>query len=335
MNRQPILLTPEHIRDLHDGGHVGMTDYIDAVATAFAGQGEGALAIMPRQVLWRDAEPAGVRSPSLKLSASLLRNTEVMGASIYAAHFTPGSLNMWIVLFSARDGSLDAILHGRELSLWKTGATAALAAERMARADATVAAVIGTGYFATTQVLGLAAVRPLAALRCYSRDADRRNAFAQWAASQLPGVDVTACESVKAAVDDADLVTTITTSQEPVLEGRWLAEGVHCNVMGQHDPRAREVDDEAVLASRVVVDSIAQAWNEKGELIIPIARGVIGRAHVLGELGDVVAGRVAARSSAAQRTMFCSGGTALEYLGTCAMLARKAREAGLGQVLDA
>ncbi len=328
------MLNSAHVLALHDGGHVVMKDYIDAVATAFNGQGEDALAIMPRQVLWRDAEPAGVRSPSLKLSASVLRTTEVMGASIYAAHFTPGSLNMWIVLFSARDGSLEAILHGRELSLWKTGATAALATDRMARDDARVAAIVGTGYFAATQVLGLAAVRPLESLRCFSRDPARREAFARWAAANLEGVRVTASNSVEAAVDGADIVTTITTSPDPVLKGDWLAPGVHCNVMGQHDPRAREIDDEAVAGARVIVDSLVQAWHEKGELIIPLDRGVIGRDHVLGELGDVVTGRVAPRLTREDRTMFCSGGTALEYLGTCAMLARKAREAGLGQALD-
>ena len=85
--------------------------------------------------------------------------------------------------------------------------------------------------------------------------------------------------------------------------------------------------------SRVVVDSFAQAWNEKGEILIPLAEGRIAKEHVLGELGDVVAGRIAARRGDTDRTMFCSGGTALEYMGTCAMLLEKARAAGLGQEL--
>jgi ornithine cyclodeaminase/alanine dehydrogenase len=103
--------------------------------------------------------------------------------------------------------------------------------------------------------------------------------------------------------------------------------------MGQHDPRAREVDSEAVALSRVVVDSRAQAWNEKGELLIPLAEGRISREHVLGELGEVIVGKVAARASAADRTLFCSGGTTLEYMGTCAMLLEKARAAGIGREL--
>jgi alanine dehydrogenase len=105
-------------------------------------------------------------------------------------------------------------------------------------------------------------------------------------------------------------------------------------VMGQHDPRAREVDSDAVTQSRVIADSLSQAWNEKGELLIPLAEGRITRDHVLGELGDVVVGRVAARRAPEDRTLFCSGGTALEYMGTCAMLLAKARAAGLGQELE-
>jgi ornithine cyclodeaminase/alanine dehydrogenase-like protein (mu-crystallin family) len=103
--------------------------------------------------------------------------------------------------------------------------------------------------------------------------------------------------------------------------------------MGQHDPRTREVDSAAVAESRVVVDSVAQAWNEKGEILIPLAEGRIAKEHVLGELGDVVCGRVQARAAAGDKTMFCSGGTALEYMGTCAILLEKARTAGAGQEL--
>jgi ornithine cyclodeaminase/alanine dehydrogenase-like protein (mu-crystallin family) len=333
VSAKPLLITPTDVETLHASGTVRMIDYVDAVERAFRGQGERALEILPRQVLWRDAKDAGVRSPALKMSASVLRSASVMGASVYSAHFRPGDLNMWIMLFSAENGELQAILHGREMSLWKTGATAAAAARHMARPDARSAAIIGTGYFARTQVLGLAAVRPLERLRCYSRDPARRAAFAAWAREQLPGVDAAPAASAGEALRGADIVVTVTTSPKPVLEGAWLEPGMHCNVMGQHDPRAREVDSEAVATSRVVVDSLAQAWNEKGELLIPLAEGRIAKDHVLGELGDVIVGRVAARRNAGDRTMFCSGGTALEYMGTCAMLLDKARAAGVGQEL--
>jgi ornithine cyclodeaminase/alanine dehydrogenase-like protein (mu-crystallin family) len=331
VKQPPLLIAPRDLDRLHGEGHVTMADYVDAVETAFIGQARDELTMMPRQVLWRDPSDTGVRSPSLKLSASVLRTNDAMGATVYSAHFRPGDLSMWIMLFSAQTGELQAILHGAELSWWKTGATGALGAKMMARADASRVGLVGAGYFARSQLLGLASVRDIRTVRYYTRSADRRAAFGEWARAHLPGATIEAATSARDAVEDCDIAVTMTTSPQVVVEGAWLPEGVHCNVMGQHDPRAREVDSAAVLRCRVVVDSLAQAWNEKGELLIPLEEGTIARDHVLGELGDVAAGTVIARRDSADRTMFCSGGTSIEYMATCAMLHRKARAAGVGQ----
>ena len=106
--------------------------------------------------------------------------------------------------------------------------------------------------------------------------------------------------SARDAVRDADIVTTITTSATPVVEGAWLAPGSHCNAMGQHAPATRELDTAAIRDAAVFVDAREQAFAEKGEILIPIAEGAIAREHVRGELGEVVAGRVAGRTSREQ-----------------------------------
>lgn len=333
MDPRPLLITPRDIDRLHREGHVRMIDYVNAVETAFTGQGRDELSIMPRQVLWRDPSDKGVRSPSLKLSASVLRTNASMGATVYSAHFSPGEISMWVMLFSAESGELQAILHGSELSWWKTGATGALAAKTMARKDACRVGLIGAGYFAKSQLLGLASVRDIRHVRFYTRSEERRVAFAEWTRAYLPGVVVEAVRSAREAAADCDIAVTITTSPQVVLQGAWLPDGVHCNVMGQHDPRAREVDGEAVGSCRVVVDSLEQAWNEKGELLLALEEGRISRGHVLGELGDAVTGKIVVRRRNDEKTMFCSGGTSIEYMATCAMLHDKARTAGIGQEL--
>ena len=127
---------------------------------------------------------------------------------------------------------------------------------------------------------------------------------------------------------------TITTSAQPVVEGAWLAPGSHCNAMGQHAPTARELDSAAIAQARVIVDARAQALQEKGEILIPLRAGEIGADHVAGELGEVIAGRIPGRTHAAERTVFCSGGTALEYMGLCSLLLERARDAGLGHEFD-
>ena len=330
-----LFIGPKDIARLHDEGHVSMRDYVDADERAFREQGERSIALLPRQILWQDEKPAGVRSPAFKMSASLMRGSRVMGASLYPANYRLGHAEMWITLFSGSTGKMLAILHGKALSLWKTGATTAVATRHMAREDADVAALIGTGNYGLTQLLGLAAVRPLRELRCYSRSRERVERFIAAAQPHVPGVKLVAAPDPEAAVRGAGIVTTITTAKEPLVFGRWLDTGVHCNIMGAHDPATREVDSEAVALSRVIVDSEEQAMNEKGEFLIPLEEGRFGREHLIGDLGSVVCGRIAGRRDAAERTMFLSGGTALEYMGTCSLLYERALAARIGQRLDA
>ena len=313
-------------------GVVTPADCVEAVAASFLEQGRQQVGVLPRQIVWADPAHTEPRARALKMSAAYMRGSEVMGASIYAVQFTPGSVDMWLTVFSGVTGQMLGVINSKRLSVWKTAATAAVAARALARPDARRVALIGTGSYALAQLTFMAAVMKVDAVSCFSRNADALKTFCGQAASAL-GVPVTAAASARDAVQDADVVTTITTSPAPVLLGEWLPDGVHCNVMGQHAPTAREVDTAAVLKSRVIVDAMAQAMNEKGELLIPMAERAITEAHVAGELGAVLAGQCAGRESSAQTTMFCSGGTAFEYMGLCGMLLEKAAAAGVGQQL--
>ncbi len=312
---------------------MSIADCIAAVEASFLEHGQQQVGVLPRQILWAEERPASPRARALKLSASYMRASRIMGASLYSVQYRPGDVDMWITLFSGETGRMLGILHGKALSLWKTGATAAVAVKHIARADATTAALIGTGYYAKAQLLSLAAVRELTRVLCFSRDASRLRAFVDWAAAALPAAQIVAADSARQAVEAADIIVSITTSATPVVEGAWIGPGTHCNAMGQHAPETRELDSAAVADARLIVDSIDQALKEKGEILIPMAEGVIDRGHIAGELGAVVAGRVAGRRSAAEKTVFCSGGTALEYMGLCEMLLKRARAANLGQNL--
>ena len=328
-----LYLGPGDLERLFAQGHVSIDDCITAVEASFLEHGQQQVGILPRQILWAEERPLSPRARALKLSASYMRASRVMGASLYSVQYRPGDVDMWITLFSGETGRMLGILHGKALSLWKTGATAAVAARHMARADATSAALIGTGHYAKAQLLSLAAVRKLTRVLCFSRDTSRLRVFVDWAADMFPEAQVVAAESARQAVEAADIIVTITTSPTPVVKGAWIKPGAHCNAMGQHAPETRELDSAAVADARLIVDSIDQALNEKGELLIPMAAGIIDRKHIVGELGAVVAGRVAGRRTADEKTVFCSGGTALEYMGLCEMLLKRARAANLGQDL--
>jgi ornithine cyclodeaminase/alanine dehydrogenase-like protein (mu-crystallin family) len=168
----------------------------------------------------------------------------------------------------------------------------------------------------------------------HSRKAENRDAYVAWARKAFPQLTIEATTSAQAAVDGADIVVTVTNSKTPVIEAGWLAEGAHCAFIGAHYPEQREVDGAVLKRGRIVVDDIDQAFHEKGEILIPLKSGEITRDIVLGDIGSVITGKLKPRGSARDITMFLSGGTALEYMGASAMLARKAKETGLGQVLD-
>jgi alanine dehydrogenase len=277
---------------------------------------------------------AANRGPSLKLAAAVLEGLGVIGVPLYTAGYRRGVIDLWIALMSTKNGEMLAHIHGQSMSLWKTGAMAAVATRHMARAGAATVGMIGTGQYARTQLLGLAAVRKLRELRCYSRNAENRARFAVWARGAVPGLTVAPVDSARAAVEGADVVVTVTTSRTPVIEGAWIAPGTHCNLVGMHYPEAREVDTETIRRGRVVVDDLDQAWGEKGEIIIPFAAGEIARDHIAGDIGSVIAGKVPGRRDQREITVFCSGGTALEYVGASAMIYEAARRAGIGQSLD-
>lgn len=315
-------------------GHVRLADCIDAVERSFREHGHANVGILPRQILTADGASPQPRSRALKLSASYMRDSRVMGASVYSTHFRPGDVDMWLLVFSGETGDMAGILHGKALSLWKTGATAAVAARHLARRGASRIAIIGSGFYAKAQLECLAADRALSEVRCYSRDARNVAAFADWARSSVEGAKIVASSSARDAVRGADIVVTITTSPTPVVLGEWIGPGTHVNAIGQHAPRARELDTRAIVDARVIVDAREQAFQEKGEVLMPLAEGAIDERHVVGELGEVVAGRVRGRTSDEEVTVFCSGGTALEYMGLCELLIARARAAGIGHEID-
>lgn len=329
-----LFLGPGHLDRLNDEGHVVMADYIDAVEAAFAEHGRGAIGVMPRSVVPADPAATTTRTRSLKISASYLRESKLIGASAYTALFRPGDIDLWLTLFCGESGRMLGVLNGKSVSLWKTAATAAVATKYLARTDARRAALVGTGRYALHQAIALAAVRPIGSIACCARDPARAGAFAERVRAALPAIETTVAPSIAAALDGADIVTTITTAREPVVSGAMLAAGMHLNVMGAHDPGEREIDTAAVRASRVFVDSLEQAFTEKGELLMPLARGEIERDHVIGELGTVVSGKIAGRGNASEITMLLSGGTALEYTRICEMLVRRATGARIGQTLE-
>lgn len=234
--------------------------------------------------------------------------------------------------FDAERGNLDVVVEANHLGMMRTGAAGGVAAKWLAREDAKVAGIFGSGWQAQGQLEALAAVRKLEKVKVFSRNAEKRAKFCQKMAAKL-GIEVVPAASAEETVRGSDIVVTITTSATPVFSGEWLEEGVHVNAAGSNSLLRQEIDETTVRkASPVVVDSRPSALKEAGDLLPALEKG---RLHVgqLVELGEVIAGTRAGRTSSKQTTLFESQGMAMQDLVIAAELARIARERGMGEEL--
>jgi alanine dehydrogenase len=212
-----------------------------------------------------------------------------------------------ILLFEPESGEPLVTMDGRLITEVRTAAVSAVATEHLARTDASVLAIIGSGVQASSHLEALRLVREFREVRVWSPR--RAKAFAQ-----EHGVDAAA--SAQEAVRGADVVVVATTSQTPVLFGQWLSPGAHINALGAPRPDWRELDDEALRRSRVYVDSREAAQKESGD--------VIAAGEVFAEIGEVAAGTKSGRRSAEEVTLFKSLGLAVEDVATAELVYRKA-----------
>ena len=238
-----------------------------------------------------------------------------------------------VVVLDATNGSPIAVMDGTSLTAIRTGAASGVATDVLARADAQQAAIFGCGPQARTQLAAVCAVRPIRAARVFDVAAERVATFAREMAGQL-GISVEVAASPAAALDGADVVCTATTSAEPVFADADLAAGVHINAIGSYKPHVREIPGETVRRARVVVDHLAFALDEAGDLLIPIAEGLITKDHIAAELGEIIAGLKPGRQSPDEVTFFKSVGIAVQDLAAAGRVLANAERLGLGITLS-
>jgi ornithine cyclodeaminase len=234
----------------------------------------------------------------------------------------------FVALFDVETGVLVALLDGGVLTEIRTGAVSGVATDLLARPDAGDLALIGAGVQARAHLAAMTAVRPLRRVRVWNRGEGGARAFATWAEQQ--GHVVETCATVREAVEGADLICTVTSSPDPLVDGDWVAPGAHINAVGAFQPETRELHSNVVAKARIVVDSREAAIATAGDLLIPIAEGVLPSAFDYPELGEVVVQPEKGRVSPEEITVFESLGLALEDVASAAYVVSQARERGLG-----
>ncbi len=245
------------------------------------------------------------QDPNTLLSRSAL--IEGLGIAVKSATVFPGNpadgkpmIGGAVSLFSAQDGHLEAILDFHLVTKWKTAADSLLAAKKLAPPDTSSILIVGAGTVGRNLVSAYRAGFPDAAISIWNRSQDKASAMAD-------ELGLTAVRDLADAVNAADVISMATMSTEPLLQGAWLRPGQHVDCIGAYRPDMREVDDGALLRSRVFVDSFDTTLDHIGELKIPLAAGTIDRSHVLADYYDIGA---FSRQSPDDITLFKNGGGA-------------------------
>jgi ornithine cyclodeaminase len=321
-----VVLSESDVRRL-----LRMPDLIDTMERALRAFSDGAVQQPLRTVLNIGADIAffGVM-PAFQASPPALGTKLVTVAPRNAARGLPTHLAT-ILLMDPATGELLAVLDGRYITEARTAAVSAAATRALARADASVLAILGSGVQAHSHLEALALVRPLREVRIWSPTAHHRTRFVEVHRSAVPLIF--AADSAREAVRDADLIVTVTASAEPVLRSEWVADGAHICAVGACRPDMRETDTALVQRARVYVDSRPGALAEAGDVVIPIEENAYAADSIAGEIGELFGGRIAGRGSDADVTLFKSLGMAIEDVAAADAVYRRAAEVGLGRGL--
>jgi alanine dehydrogenase len=312
-----------HINEVEVRTVLTMAMALEAVEDSLHKQARGEVVVQPRR---RFELPKGFY--------------HYMAAADYAGGFVAekqytyvaGKIRFLVLLYEMATGDLLAQIEADYMGQLRTGAASGVATKFMARRNARIAAIIGTGGQARTQLEAIVGVRNLELARAYGRDVSRREKFCSDMAERLK-IPVYAAGSAAQAIDGADIVCTATTASQPVVTGPDIAAGMHINAIGVNHAHKQELDEAAVgRADIIAVDSIEQSRQEAGDLIMAFGQDESKWSSVK-KLADIVDDKTPGRSNDTAVTLFKSNGIASWDLAVALQVLALAREKGLGRKL--
>ena len=309
-----------------------MDECIDAMEPAMIAATTGTISMPPRLVAKLIDE-----SGSLVLMPGSSTELAAFGAKVInlipdnPARGLP-AIQGFIALFDHATGTPAAIIDGAEVTAIRTAAASGLATRILARPDAHTCGIFGNGVQAVTHIDAMRAVRPVDEIVVWGRNPDKVQAFAR---EQAQRTDV----RVRATADPAeagacDLVCTTTTSPEPILAGEWVKPGAHVNLVGAHSITTREADTGLIVKSSVYVDLMESTRNEGGDIMIPVDEGAIDETHIIGELGELLEGRIPGRQDDRQVTLYQSHGINAQDMFAAKHIHAKALATGEARIVD-
>ncbi|MDT2848026.1 ornithine cyclodeaminase family protein [Vagococcus carniphilus] len=325
-----LFLTKENIIDSFT-----MRDAMDACNESLRLYSEGKASVPLRT----NINVAKQEGQSLYMPAYVEADKDALGVkivSVYPKNIEKNipSVPATMVTLDAETGMVSAILDGTYLTQLRTGAVQGAATELLAREDAEIGALIGTGGQAEGQLWAMLTARPLKVVRIFDIDFERASAFAKEMEAKY-GVEMIPCKEAKECVEGADVITSVTTSKRPTFSAEWVKEGAHINGVGAYTPEMCEIPKEIIKkASTVIFDTMDGVLKEAGDFIQPLEEGYVTEDHYNGELGQLALGQISGRQNDKEITIFKTVGSAVLDVYVANKIVEKAKKENLGQEIN-
>jgi ornithine cyclodeaminase len=300
---------------LHSSGETELP-----VRPGFTMPGKGSVLFMPAYVKG-DVNRVGIKI------VSVFPGNSAKGVPVVPAQ---------VLLVDSDTGEVCALINGVEVTRIRTGAISGAATDILARKDSARAALFGTGGQAASQLEALLCARPIKEVRVFDSLVERIAPFVEknLQLAEKYGARLVPAKSSDEAIDGADVVTTVTTSANPVFDGKRVAPGTHVNGVGSFVPDMRELDEHLLSRARVFVDNSEAVLAEAGDFLIPAASGAYRLDEIAGEIGDVLAGKLKGRTSNDEITVLKTVGYAVLDVVAAARIYENAIKRGIGREIE-
>jgi alanine dehydrogenase len=325
---ETILLNQSQVKEL-----TTMKEIIENVETAYEFHAERKVQMPPKEYIFYKKFRGDLRIMPCFVRG--LNESGVKNVNVHPdnprKHNLPTVMAM-IELVDPKTGFPVSVMDGTWITDMRTGAAAGVATKYLARDNSEILGLVGAGVQAATGLEAIMEVMDIKEVRVSCRTCQTRESFAQ-KASEKYGIPVKAVDTIKEAVQGADVLLTTTPAREPVVKSKWVSPGTHINAMGADAPGKQELDSHILQKSKIVIDCWDQA-SHSGEINIPVQEGIVRQRDIHGKIGDVIIGSIPGRTSDEEITVFDSTGLAVQDIVTAWNVYEKALQKGIGQKMN-
>jgi alanine dehydrogenase len=313
---------------------LSMTEVLKLVEQAFMERGKGRAQMPPKSYIFFSSHNGDLRVMPAYLEG--LNEPGVKLVNVHpdnpAKHGIP-TVMATILLFDPDSGTPVCIMDGTLVTAMRTAAASGVAVKHLARKNSRVLGVVGAGGQSLRQVEAISEVLKLEEVKVFDLAQSRANDLARTIEERF-GLSAKGVSSSQELAKGSDVIVTVTPSTTPVIQDDWVGEGTHISAIGADAPGKEELDPALLKRAKVVIDDWEQA-SHSGEINVPIAKGLLSRSDIHADIGEVVAGLKAGRTTDSEITVFDSTGLAIQDVITAWHAYRVAVEKGLGTEIDA